>query len=212
MVKVKPGKLLPPDPRPWTADPQGRKARKQMEKENGGFDWGQALALGMIGATVVFGIDKSLRKCEERHEEEDRREERRRERQSRSRPRRSSQSVAGSARAATRDPYGRTDRSVVGSTRASRYDGSERDYYIDEEEQWDRYHEEREAAKAARDYRREPARSPESIKGLGSVRGERDYGRVADRFDREFGYGMRYDDHKRSRSNPGSRSRDYSDW
>ncbi|KAF9881725.1 hypothetical protein CkaCkLH20_00871 [Colletotrichum karsti] len=215
MVKVKPGKLLPPDPRPWTADPESRKARKEMEKEAGGFDWGQAIALGMIGATVVFGIDKSLKKCEERHEEEDRREERRRERDSRSRPRRSSQSVAGSARTSTRDRYGRTDQSVMGSTaRApSRYSRDERVYYEDDDEEyWDRYYEEKEAARAARDYSREPARAPESIKGLGSVRDQREYERSVDQFDRDYGYGRTYDDRKRSRSNPASRSRGYSNW
>ncbi|KAJ0354941.1 hypothetical protein COL154_002020 [Colletotrichum chrysophilum] len=210
MVKVKPGKLLPPDPRPWTADPEHRKMRKTMEKESPGFDWGQAIALGMIGATVMFGIDKSLKKCEERHEEEDRREERRRDRESRSRPRRATQSVAGSARESARE-------SARGSTRGSRYDRDERRddrsrRDEDEDEYWDRYYEEREAIRAARDYSREPARAPESIKGLNVMRDEREYVRAVDQFDRDYGYGRRYDDQTRSRSNPGSRSRGYSNW
>ncbi|KAF6835201.1 hypothetical protein CPLU01_04461 [Colletotrichum plurivorum] len=194
---VKPSKLLPPDPRPWTADPESRKQRKQTEKEVGGFDWGQALALGLIGATVVFGIDKSLRRTEEKHEEEDRREERRRQRESQSRSsraRRSSQSQAG---------YGR-----------DRYDGDERNDDFDDREYYDRYYDEREAIRAARDYSREPARAPESIRSLRDDRSEyerSEYIRAVDQFDRDYGYGRRYEEHKRSQSNPASRSR-HSNW
>ncbi|KAL0944464.1 uncharacterized protein CTRU02_202351 [Colletotrichum truncatum] len=204
---VKPGKLLPPDPRPWTADPESRKARKNVEKENGGFDWGQAIALGFIGATVVFGIDKSLRKCEEKHEDEGKHDDRRRQRtrDSRSRVGWSNQSVAGSTRA---------------STRGRGYDRDDRDYYYDDDrDYWDRSREEREAIRAARDYSREPARAPESISGLEPRGGrdydrdyDREYARAADQFDRDYGYGRRYDDHRRSRSNPASRSREYSNW
>ncbi|OLN87965.1 hypothetical protein CCHL11_00357 [Colletotrichum chlorophyti] len=160
---VKPGKLLPPDPRPWTADPQSRKARKEMEKQAGGFDWGQAIALGFIGATVVFGIDKSLRKCEERHEEEDRREERRRRRR------------------------------------------DEREYF---DRDWDEM--EYRSVRDGRDLRKGVEAElwrEESVRGERAR--ERDYMRDAEQFDRDYGYGRRYEDeHRRSRSNPASRKGD----
>ncbi|KZL87748.1 hypothetical protein CI238_05576 [Colletotrichum incanum] len=197
---VKAANLLPPDPRPWKAEPQSRKQRKEFEKEVGGFDWGQALALGLIGATVVFGIDKSIRRTEEKHEEEERREERRRQRQSRSRPPRSSQSQVGWDRDRDRG-YDRDERSF-------RDDRSDREYY---DRDWD----EREY-KSVRDYgppESEPSeprvRMREGNVREGSVRDERDYLRAADQFERDYGYGRRYDEHKRSRSNPASRSRDY---
>ncbi|KAK2008494.1 hypothetical protein LZ32DRAFT_609444 [Colletotrichum eremochloae] len=201
---VKAAKLLPPDPRPWKAEPQSRKQRKEFEKETGGFDWGQAIALGLIGATVVFGIDKSLRRTEERHEEEDRREERRRQRQSRSRPPRGSRSQAGWDRDRERgmdDWSFRDERSV-------RDDRSDMDYY---DRDWD----EREY-KSVRDYgppESEPfqpmMRTRERSVREGSVRDEREYARAVDQFEKDYGHGRQYDEHKRSRSNPASRSRDY---
>ncbi|WYZ45195.1 hypothetical protein EsH8_VIII_000511 [Colletotrichum jinshuiense] len=198
---VKPGKLLPPDPRPWTADPQSRKARKEMEKEVGGFDWGQALALGLIGATVVFGIDKSLKRYEEKHDEGGTNDERRRQRQSRSRPPRSSRSQAGYERNRT---YDRDDRSY-------RDDRSERDYY---DRDWDE-REYRSVRDYGRDLEREPEPEPEPEPSRwreGSVRDEREYARAVDQFERDYGYGRRYDEPKRSRSIPASRAREYSNW
>ncbi|EFQ30730.1 hypothetical protein CGRA01v4_12771 [Colletotrichum graminicola] len=203
---VKAAKILPPDPRPWKAEPQSRRQRKEFEKENGGFDWGQAFALGLIGATVVFGIDKSLRRTEEKHEEEDRREERRRQRQrqSRSRPPRSNPSQAGWDRDRERD---RDERSFR-DERSVRDDRSDMDYY---DQDWD----EREY-KSVRDYAPPESEPPEPRTRMregsardGSVRDEREYFRAVDQFDRDYGYGRRYDEHKRSRSNPASRSRDY---
>ncbi|KAK2034417.1 hypothetical protein LX32DRAFT_395562 [Colletotrichum zoysiae] len=201
---VKPAKLLPPDPRPWKAEPQSRRQRKEFEKETGGFDWGQAIALGLIGATVVFGIDKSLRRTEERHEEEDRREERRRRRQSLSRPPQSSRSQAGWERDRERN---RDDRSFR-DERSARDDRSDMDYY---DQDWD----EREY-KSVRDYAPPESEPPEPRARVregsvreGSVRDEREYFRAVDQFERDYGYGRRYDEHKRSRSNPASRSRDY---
>ncbi|GJC79082.1 hypothetical protein ColLi_01920 [Colletotrichum liriopes] len=197
---VKAANLLPPDPRPWKAEPQSRKQRKEFEKEAGGFDWGQALALGLIGATVVFGIDKSIRRTEEKHEEEERREERRRQRQSRSRPPRSSRSQAGWDRDRDRG-YDRDDRSF-------RDDRSDRDYY---DRDWD----EREY-KSVRDYgppESEPSEPRVRMRAgsvrEGSVRDEREYARATEQFERDYGYGRRFDEHKRSRSNPASRSREY---
>ncbi|GKT47294.1 uncharacterized protein ColSpa_07475 [Colletotrichum spaethianum] len=197
---VKAAKILPPDPRPWKAEPESRKQRKEFEKEAGGFDWGQALALGLIGATVVFGIDKSLRRTEEKHEEEDRREERRRQRQSQSRPARSSRSQA----AWDRD----RDRGCDRDDKSFRDDHSDRDYY---DRDWD----EREY-KSVRDYGPPESEPPEPRVRMregsvreGSVRDEREYVRAVDQFERDYGYGLRYDEHKRSRSNPASRSRDY---
>ncbi|KAK1729438.1 hypothetical protein CaCOL14_007624 [Colletotrichum acutatum] len=219
---VKPSKLLPPDPRPWKAEPEKRKERKEFEKEVAGFDWGQAIALGLIGATVAFGIDKSLKRTEEKHEEEDRREERRRqrERQSRSRPPRSSRSQAGYDRDRDRDRYssrydddGRTD-----DGRSFRDDGSDRDYY---DPDWH----EREY-KSVRDYAPPPSDVSEARATRGttareesvSVRGVggREYVRAVDQFQRDYGYGERrprYDERRRSQSIPVSRSREYySNW
>ncbi|KAK1640913.1 hypothetical protein BDP81DRAFT_390244 [Colletotrichum phormii] len=212
---VKPGKLLPPDPRPWKGEPEKRKERKEFEKEVAGFDWGQAIALGLIGATVAFGIDKSLKRTEEKHEEEDRKEERRRqrERQSRSRPPRSSRSQAGYDRDRYRGGHDddRDDRSDDG--RGFRDDRSDRDYY---DPDW------REGEyKSVRDYAPPPSDVSEaravreesvSVRGVGG----REYVRAMDQFERDYGYGdrrPRYGEKRRSRSIPVSRSKEYySNW
>ncbi|WQF80364.1 hypothetical protein CDEST_05378 [Colletotrichum destructivum] len=196
---VKPANFLPPDPRPWKAEPESRKQRKEFEKEAGGFDWGQALALGLIGATVVFGIDKSLRRTEEKYSEEQRREERRRQRQSRSRPPRSSRSQAAWDRDRDRD----RDRGLDRDDRSFRDDQSDREYY---DRDWDESE-----YKSVRDYGppESEASEPRVRMREGSARGEREYARAVDPFERDYGYGRRYDEHKRSRSNPASRSRDY---
>ncbi|OHF02158.1 hypothetical protein CORC01_02438 [Colletotrichum orchidophilum] len=205
---VKPTKLLPPDPRPWKAEPEKRRERKEFEKEVPGFDWGQAVALGLIGATIAFGIDKSLKRTEEKHEEEDRREERRRQRQrqSRSRPPRSSRSQAGGERNRDRGYDDRDDRSF-------RDDRSDRDYY---DPDWH----EREY-KSVRDDAPPPSDGSESRASRvreesgressvrGGAREDRGYARAIDQFERDYGYGGRYDERKRSRSNPASRSREY---
>ncbi|EXF73944.1 hypothetical protein CFIO01_10368 [Colletotrichum fioriniae PJ7] len=220
---VKPSKLLPPDPRPWKAEPEKRKERKEFEKEVAGFDWGHAIALGLIGATVAFGIDKSLKRTEEKHEEEERREERRRqrERQSRSRPPRSSRSQAGYDRDRDRDRYssrydnddGRTD-----DGRSFRDDRSDRDYY---DPDWH----EREY-KSVRDYAPPPSDVSEARATRGSAAreesvsvrgvGGREYVRAVDQFERDYGYGNRrprYNERRRSQSIPVSRSREYySNW
>ncbi|KAJ6441501.1 NACHT and TPR domain protein [Purpureocillium lavendulum] len=51
-----------PDPRPSRADPEHRNHRKTKEKEHGGFDWGEGIALALIGATALFSIDRQLEK------------------------------------------------------------------------------------------------------------------------------------------------------
>ena len=56
------GRIVPPDPRPSRADPHHRGHRKSKEKECGGFDWTQGVALVLIGATAAFSIDKTLAK------------------------------------------------------------------------------------------------------------------------------------------------------
>ncbi|TEA20762.1 hypothetical protein C8034_v005843 [Colletotrichum sidae] len=225
---VKPGKLLPPDPRPWTADPESRKTRKTMEKDSGGFDWGQAIALGMIGATVVFGIDKSLRKCEERHEEEEEEEEaedRRRRRRERERSRgagdggsggsgrRGAQSVAASYDRRSRRYYDDEGDERRRDDDGSRYAEDGRRYDEDEREWIERYHDAREASRAARDYSREPARRPESIRGL--EKGDLAYVRDLERVEMGYGYGRGaereyadkrdWEERRRSRSEAGSR-------
>ncbi|GJC94191.1 hypothetical protein ColKHC_03017 [Colletotrichum higginsianum] len=170
---VKPANFLPPDPRPWKAEPESRKQRKEFEKEAGGFDWGQALALGLIGATVVFGIDKSLRRTEE------------------------NRSQAAWERDRDRDSgLDRDDRSF-------RDGQSDREYY---DRDWDESE-----YKSVRDYGPpgSEASEPRVRMREGSVRDEREYARAVDPFERNYGYGRRYDEHKRSRSNPASRSRDY---
>ncbi|KAK4095605.1 hypothetical protein PCL_01832 [Purpureocillium lilacinum] len=56
------GRMAPPDPRPSRADPHHRSHRKSKEKESGGFDWGEGIALALIGATALFSIDRHLEK------------------------------------------------------------------------------------------------------------------------------------------------------
>ncbi|KAF4774198.1 hypothetical protein HER10_EVM0010037 [Colletotrichum scovillei] len=224
---VKPSKLLPPDPRPWKAEPEKRKERKEFEKEVAGFDWGQAIALGLIGATVAFGIDNSLKRKEAKHEEEDRREERRRqrERQSGSRAPRSSRSQAGydRDRGRNRERYGRRyddddDDGRTDDGRSFRDDRSDRDYY---DPDWH----EREY-KSVRDYAPPPSDVSDARATRGtavreesiSVRGVggREYVRAVDQFERDYGYGdrrPRYTERRRSQSIPVSRSREYySNW
>jgi hypothetical protein len=68
-----------PDPRPGKSDPEQRQLRKQQEQE-ANFNWKPLIIVGLIGTTLWKGFNKSLDKCEKRHEEEEREEEERRRR------------------------------------------------------------------------------------------------------------------------------------
>jgi hypothetical protein len=53
-------RLLPSDFRPSQADPEARHHRLSKEKECEGFDWTPGIVLGLIGATALFSVEKSL--------------------------------------------------------------------------------------------------------------------------------------------------------
>ncbi|KAM0257519.1 hypothetical protein ACHAQJ_004333 [Trichoderma viride] len=53
-------RFIPSDFRPSQADPEARHHRLSKEKECEGFDWTQGVVLGLIGATALFSVEKSL--------------------------------------------------------------------------------------------------------------------------------------------------------
>ncbi|TLS31147.1 hypothetical protein PpBr36_02975 [Pyricularia pennisetigena] len=62
------GRLLPLDPWPSRADPEARSTRKEIEKSSTGFSWTTAAVLGLIGVTMLINVEKSVEKCEQRHQ------------------------------------------------------------------------------------------------------------------------------------------------
>lgn len=78
-----------PDPRPSRANPEHRKARKELESSHG-YGWVPPVLLGLLGLSLAFDVTKDIEKHEERHrrEEEDAERARRRQRRRRERERR----------------------------------------------------------------------------------------------------------------------------
>ena len=62
---------LPFDPRPSQAHPKERANRKQMEKENSGFNWLPIGVLALLGVTLAMDVEKDVKKCEKRKEEKE---------------------------------------------------------------------------------------------------------------------------------------------
>ena len=67
---MKPPNPLPFDPRPHKAHPKERATRKQMEKENPGFNWMPIGVLALLGITLAMNVEKDVKKCEERKEKD----------------------------------------------------------------------------------------------------------------------------------------------
>lgn len=60
----------PVDLLPSHSDPRERPSRKDRERRSGGFDWGDGIALALIGAVTVFSVDKALESRRERKKNE----------------------------------------------------------------------------------------------------------------------------------------------
>ncbi|KAI1344963.1 hypothetical protein F5Y15DRAFT_12960 [Xylariaceae sp. FL0016] len=108
----------PPDPRnllPSRAHPEHRAVRKNLEKEHH-FGYTEPILLGMLGLTLAFNIEDSVRKHEERKDKE---EEERTKREDRERRRRER-----AIRNGTWDPRRRA--SVSNGDRPSDHGGSDR--------------------------------------------------------------------------------------
>lgn len=73
-------RFAPPDPRPWKADEHNRALRKETEKQNPGFGWQPAILLGLIGASILFSVERNLGKHEQKTAEKEERRRREAER------------------------------------------------------------------------------------------------------------------------------------
>ncbi|KAI3329045.1 hypothetical protein HD806DRAFT_270546 [Xylariaceae sp. AK1471] len=79
--------LIPPDPRkylPSRAHPEHRQQRKQLEKEHP-FGLTQVAALGLIGLTLAWDIEKQVQKHEEKKDKEEAEQKKREDREGRRR-------------------------------------------------------------------------------------------------------------------------------
>lgn len=59
-----------PDPRPSRAAQHHRNVRKEMERENPGFDWTTLVVLGLTAVASAINVEKEVEKREARHLEE----------------------------------------------------------------------------------------------------------------------------------------------